>query len=148
MENILNNYNHYIRTNENGDIIKAYSTAFIKVEKGDILIKENADRHFNLSLFTMDGYYKYKYNTDKKIVEEKTESEIYTDDILKQKEIEKVINDLEIADLQLNRSQEDIINTAIKFCNYKVEDLPVQTIDRINNKISLRDKLKTLQGEK
>jgi hypothetical protein len=40
-------YNHYIRTNEAGEIIHGFSGAFEQPQDGDILICEDGPRHFH-----------------------------------------------------------------------------------------------------
>jgi len=40
-------YNHYIRTNEAGEIIHGFSDAFEQPQDGDILVLENGPRHFH-----------------------------------------------------------------------------------------------------
>lgn len=70
-------YKHYIRLNEKKHIIKAFSTAFEQPEENDILVKENAGRHYNPIIHRTDGLYKFKYidgewvvNTDSDLTEE------------------------------------------------------------------------------
>jgi len=41
-------YKHYIRLNDNEDIIKGFSTAFEQSQEGDILINESENLHFRL----------------------------------------------------------------------------------------------------
>lgn len=64
---------HYIRKDDNKNIIKTFTTAFEEPEQDDICVNENGDRHYNLDIKTPEGYYKYKY--DKEIIE-KTQEEI------------------------------------------------------------------------
>lgn len=61
---------HYIRTNENDEIIKIFSTDFEEPEPGDICVKEDAPRHFHLDKPLKDIYGKFNFKyIDKKIVE-------------------------------------------------------------------------------
>ena len=75
-------YNHYIRLQDN-KIIKGFSTAFEQPLKDDVLIAEDAQRHFELNgqtnppLIEEHGIEKYKYKDGK--VEERTEEEIQED---------------------------------------------------------------------
>ena len=55
--------NHYIRINENNEIIKAFSDDFESSIEGDICINENGERHYNLELVTIYGY-KYKWENN------------------------------------------------------------------------------------
>jgi hypothetical protein len=60
-------YKHYIRLDENNNIIYGFSDAFEQTQENDICINENGERHFELlgivnpSLVTMDGIYLYQY---------------------------------------------------------------------------------------
>lgn len=56
---------HYIRLDEKGYVIKAFSTDFEQAEKGDICVKEDGGRHFNLELFGEDGHPAFKYANGK-----------------------------------------------------------------------------------
>lgn len=79
-------YNHYIRIDENNNIIKSFSTAFELPTDGDILIAEDTEeRHYNLNLLSPDGFYLLKYENDEII--EKTEAEIYDLSYYKSKKI-------------------------------------------------------------
>lgn len=54
-------YKHYIRTNEVGTIIDAFSDAFKQPLETDILLKECEERHFNMILRDSLGWiYEYK----------------------------------------------------------------------------------------
>ena len=72
-------YKHYIRINENNEIIKAFSDAFEQPEENDICINDNAERHCSLQImennFIYGAKYKYKY-IDNEIIE-KTFDEMY-----------------------------------------------------------------------
>ena len=57
----MKDYGHYIRLNEEGLIIKVFSTGFEQPIEGDILYKETDERHFNMDLFTMQGIPRYKF---------------------------------------------------------------------------------------
>lgn len=65
-------YKHYIRINENYEIIHAFSSAFEDPLTNDILIKTTEERHFNLPLLYNDVIYKWKY-IDGVFVEKKQE---------------------------------------------------------------------------
>lgn len=73
-------YSHYIRLDGN-KIIKGFSTAFEEPVEGDILIAEDAQRHFELSgqtnppLTDDDGIPLYKHEKGKVISRTKTEIE-------------------------------------------------------------------------
>lgn len=54
-------YKHYVRTDSNGYIIKAFSDAFEQPIGTDTFIEEG-ERHYNLDLYNEQGITKYKYN--------------------------------------------------------------------------------------
>jgi len=80
---------HYIRKNENGDVIHGFSDKFEKPIQGDLCINENASRHFPMQeLFpkgvkTEEGYPQYKWDDKKMIPVEKKTEDIYTLDTRK-----------------------------------------------------------------
>ncbi len=84
---------HYIRINQDENIIHNFSSDFEKNRTGDICILENAPRHFHLEkgLFDTNGKYNYKY-MNKKIVE-RTENEKWTQFDKDEKEKEKLIQE-------------------------------------------------------
>lgn len=47
----MDGYNHYIRVDQYGNVIRAFSDAFEKPQEGDLLVTENSDRHFNPNLW-------------------------------------------------------------------------------------------------
>lgn len=57
----MEDYKNYIRVNENGHIIKSFSTAFEEPLETDILYDDRGQRHFNLELFYENGCPKSKY---------------------------------------------------------------------------------------
>ena len=63
-------YKHYIRINENNEIIKVFSDAFEQPEENDICINDNTERHCSLQVmennFIYGAKYKYKYIVDAK----------------------------------------------------------------------------------
>jgi len=65
-------YNHYIRTNETGEIIHGFSDAFEQPQDGDILVRENGPRHFHEafpeSLRNERGQFRFRWQ-DGQIVE-------------------------------------------------------------------------------
>jgi len=86
---MINSFQHYIRIDENKNIIYGFSTAFEQPLEADICINEDGSRHFelfgviNISLTDEKGIRLYKY-TDK--VEKRTEDEIQADlDIINSK---------------------------------------------------------------
>lgn len=52
---------HYIRVDENGLIIKSFTTAFEQPLDGDICVNEDGGRHFNLELFDDENLPALKY---------------------------------------------------------------------------------------
>ena len=76
---------HYVRIDENGNIIKGFSDAFEKPQEGDIVITEQAGRHFRLPfhnqvnppLQTNEGIPLYKYEDGE--VKARGEEEIQAD---------------------------------------------------------------------
>ena len=99
---------HYIRKDENGDVIHAFSDKFEQPISGDLCINENASRHFPMQelfpkgLKTDRGYPQYKW--DGKPIEKKPE-EIYTLDVRKN---EKKLN------IALDRSQAEYLFRILK----------------------------------
>ena len=62
-------YKHYIRTNENNEIVKVFSDAFEQAIETDTLYKETEERHFNLNIKNIEyNTYNYKF-VDSEIVE-------------------------------------------------------------------------------
>jgi hypothetical protein len=64
---------HYIKIDENNNIIKSFTDAFESPDQDSIFVKEN-DRHFNLNIMGFDGIYNYKYENNeivKKTIQEK-----------------------------------------------------------------------------
>lgn len=74
-------YNHYIRIDENNNIIKVFSSAFEQSELTDILYKENVDeRHFNLDLISNNSYFiQFRYKWSGTEIIEKTQLELDTE---------------------------------------------------------------------
>lgn len=61
-------YNHYVRLDENFNIIKTFSDAFEKPLLTDIKYKENTNqRHFHLNLFIEDNLCRYEWKNKKYI---------------------------------------------------------------------------------
>lgn len=63
----MDGYKHYIRVNEQGIVIYAFSSAFLRetggseeIMTGDICVNEDGGRHYNPTLI-IDGEYIYKY---------------------------------------------------------------------------------------
>lgn len=50
-------YKHYINTNENNEITKAYSDAYQQPEDGSILYAESDIRQFHVEVTDMNGFY-------------------------------------------------------------------------------------------
>ena len=68
---------HYIRIDENNNIIKTFTDIFEQPEMGDILINESRERHFNLSLFIgINGFNTHKYTYENGEVRVKTQIEL------------------------------------------------------------------------
>ena len=78
----MDGHNHYIRL-EGNKVIKGFSDAFEEPQEGDILIAENAGRHFELDgvvnppLADEQGVALYKYEKGKAI--KRTQAEIDAD---------------------------------------------------------------------
>lgn len=71
-------YKHYIRTNDQNEIIHAFSDAFEQPIETDILLGETEERHCQFQIMSEKyiGKYKYKF-ADGEIIE-KTDEELYT----------------------------------------------------------------------
>ncbi len=79
---------HYIRIDNDKNIIKAYSDQFEQFVAKDICVNENASRHYHLNILNSDGLYNYKWDGSKII--EKTETQKYTLDVLKRIKINEL----------------------------------------------------------
>jgi len=90
---------HYIRINENGDVIHGFSDKFEKPIQGDLCINENASRHFPMQeLFpkginTDEGYPQYKWDDKKMSPIEKKIVDVYTLDVKKNEKKLKIATD-------------------------------------------------------
>lgn len=110
-------YKHYIRVNDNGEVIAAFCNAFQEPQDGDILICETNERHFNLPL-QVDGVYKYTYNNNE--LKERTQSEIDTiASPLKARQ--EIISRLLSLDVIIPRSVEDLYEIINKPPHTKVK---------------------------
>lgn len=70
-------YKHYIRVNEKNEVIAAFSTAFQDPVVGDVeLVADTEERHFNLTLQSDLGVYKYTYDPATNTIHERTEEEL------------------------------------------------------------------------
>jgi hypothetical protein len=71
-------YNHYIRTNETGEIIHGFSDAFEQPQDGDILILEDGPRHFQEafpeSLRNERGQFRFRWVNGQRV--ERTQEEL------------------------------------------------------------------------
>jgi len=147
------NTKHYVRLNEKNEIIKAFSTAFEQPIEGDILIAENGYRHTteyepllqNLIDFET-GQYKLKYVNNTIIV--KTHDELWTVEVIQNKEIESVKQQLSNLDKYLPRPVEQQYDIQIAANVLTTSQLDVVTIigdstllDIYNQKKSLRNQL-------
>jgi hypothetical protein len=70
-------YKHYIRINEDDEIIRTFCNIFETPQEGDILFKETEERHFNKSLINDDGFYKYIYDISDNTITKRTDDQIY-----------------------------------------------------------------------
>ena len=66
-------YKHFVQTNQTGEVIAAFSSAFADSEPGDVLVAETDERHFNLQL-TADGVARYIVKASKLV--ERTTAEL------------------------------------------------------------------------
>ena len=87
---IENKYKHYLRLNENNEIIHAFSSVFEQPLEGDILYRESTEGHFNMNLRSIEGDWLYKY-IDGEIVDNPV-----SDAVLLQREIVKRLTALDI----------------------------------------------------
>jgi hypothetical protein len=73
----LDGYNHYIRVNESGTIVHGFSSAFEETQDGDILITEDAPRHFHEAfpepLINERGQYRFRWDVE---IIERTQQEL------------------------------------------------------------------------
>lgn len=56
----VESFNHYVKVDKNGYVIKSYSDAFQPFEEGDYFVETSPDRNYNLELVDYRGYPKYK----------------------------------------------------------------------------------------
>ena len=127
---------HYIKINDNNEIIKAFSTAFEVAEAGDICVNETGDRHFNLDLRDMKtNEYRLKW-VDDEIVEkspEELDTKMYRDRVIKCQ--------LQQSDAILSRGIEDLSDILI-FKNIIEEgEIPSEIKNTLNERKILRGKL-------
>ena len=139
-------YKHYIRLNENKDIIKIFSSAFEVPEENDVIVYEGQDRHFNQidgkSIINEDNLFIFKY-IDNAIIE-KTHDEIYTVEYNNTKEREQILNELLALDSKITREEENIYNMMITTGMIADNDMYITTKENIVAKIDLRNKLSVL----
>lgn len=122
---------HYIRINENNEIIKSFSTDFEQPEQDDICVNEDGDRHYNLAIRTDDMQYRLKYIANEII--EKTEEELILPPLT---ESEQALIDLSNSDNSMIRCIDDILD-------YIVNDTPIpkEAKDKLANRKILRTKI-------
>lgn len=53
-------YEHYIRTDSNGIVVKGFTTGFEQPQQGDLLLSGKDERHFDIPLTNERGQYRYK----------------------------------------------------------------------------------------
>jgi len=128
-------YKHYIRTNKDGEVVLAYSSAFKEQEQGDICVTPDGtdDRHYNLDLFC-DGVARHVYKSGRLIT--RTDAEIDTL-AAPAKERATTLARLEELDRTVSRSVEDLYE-ATKTTPHKA----VAAV--INEKKGLRERLAQL----
>ena len=109
---------HFIRLNENNEIIKAFSTAFEQPIEGDVLLDENMYRHTTeympilAKLIDQEtGQYLLKY-IDNQIIT-KTHDELYTPEVITQIENEKTKGQLQSSDSKMIRKIDEIYSVLI-----------------------------------
>jgi hypothetical protein len=56
----MDGYQHYIKTDANGIVIKGYTTGFEQPQAGDSLILQDGPRHFQYNLTNEHGQFIYK----------------------------------------------------------------------------------------
>jgi hypothetical protein len=56
----MSEYQHYIRKDSNGIVIRGYTSAFEEPQAGDLLLPDQDGRHFTIQLTTERGQFKYK----------------------------------------------------------------------------------------
>jgi len=125
-------YKHYIKINEKNEVTEAFCNAFREPDEDSILVAENEERHFNPTLQTPEGVYRYIFDNGK-IVERSIE------------EIESMAKPIRERLMILVRLEE--LDKIIPRC---VEDLykatrsePYQTVqDAMNEKDALRVELR------
>lgn len=143
---------HYIRIDENNNIIKGFSDDFEQSIEGDIIIRENAERQFyiehtefgtiipNPDLLNENGCYLYKWENDK--ITEKSQTEIkntgeYIEYRLKEiRNIRNVMLDrCDIENCNAERWETYVEDQKQKIRAYKqqLRDLPDQNFDDIDN---------------
>lgn len=69
----MDEYKHYIRTNEAGIVIHGFSSAFEEPREGDVEILGEHARHFQLQLMNGRGQYRFRY-TDDELIERSQEA--------------------------------------------------------------------------
>lgn len=85
-------YKHYITIDTNGLVVDYFSSAFINPKENDILIKSNALRHIELSIYDESGNPKYLWNGNKLVKRKKVDIE--NSGVFKRKEIDNKIDRL------------------------------------------------------
>lgn len=74
----MNGYKHYIRTDQNGIVIKGFTDGFEQPIAGDLLLSGYEDeRHFQLQLTNERGQYRFKVIEGTLV--ERTQSELDTE---------------------------------------------------------------------
>ena len=116
---------HYIRKDGSNTIIKAFDDHFEKPEAGDIVILDNAPRHYNPILVDENGRYKLKYEGGK--IKNRTGAEMYP-------ETKSVFDtDKSKKNNSVNSDMKEIINLLVSKGTIATTDLPSSLKTRYDN---------------
>lgn len=117
---------HYIRKDGNNVITKAFSDRFETPLEDDVLIADNAPRHYHLDLFDENQRYKLKYTSGK--IRNRTEAAMYPET--------KAVFDVNKAKLanSVNDDMNELIQALITKGTITTDDLSTDLKTRYTNR--------------
>jgi len=126
----MDRYNHYIRVNDSSVVIHGFSDAFEQPQESDILIVEEAPRHFHESftepLRNERGQYRFKWRDE---IVERTQPEL--DDEWNSRQPDPP-TDIELLQMENAMLVVELVETQIRLDNAEAEqaNLLLELVDK------------------
>jgi len=124
---------YYVTIDKEKNVTRAFSDKFEKPQPTDICVNGNGGRHWHINIFTDDGYYKYKCESNK--IMEKSHNEIYTSEIKA-----KILQNARDAKIKTVKQEmlerlltDDISTVKTEYTNKKQAIDNAVTVEEINN---------------